>query len=211
MNHAGRQIADRPTNTLEPRRQGGRARREPGMKWDRAMGLVVLAVCVQTCDGDCNPDSNDPAPTEQTVSATNRPDGGPEQPADDPSGDTSDRAEAGAFVPMADDLIVRLEYGDAMDGPGWYRVTIADVDDPLGDVCDTMMETSSPDGLSVFGSDDYTCLASVFNANSDDRTDPHEFILSITSSLGYLGEHLLTYEGGSFTNEVGNVITYGVP
>ncbi len=136
------------------------------MRWHQAIGLVVLAVCAQTCEG-CEKDEEDwlEAVAEQEAedaARANRPDGGPQQPADEPSSDTSGSAEDSAFVPMADDLIVRLEYGDAMDGPGWYRVEMVDVDNPMISVCDTTMETSSEEGLSAFGSDDYTCQANVF-------------------------------------------------
>ena len=175
------------------------------------MTLLVLVVFAGGCDGiGCSSNSNTTAPV--TTDATQRDapalDGAPPDAAQP---DAAPSPDGSAFIPMAEDLIVRLDYGAEMDGPGWYEVLIVDPDFPDTAVCQTRMETSSEEGLSAFGSEDYTCNADVFNANSANRTDPHSFVIYITNSHGNELEYPLTWQGGSFTNEVGNVISYQVP
>ncbi len=185
------------------------------MRFHRAMVIVAIVMLAGGCDGiGCSGSSatKTPVPTETPERDTQSLDGAP--PDATATNDATSDATAGEgseFVPMADDLIVRLRYGAEMDGPGWYEVLIVDPDLPEAAVCQTRMETSSEEGLSAFGTEDYHCSASVFNANSANRTDPHSFVIYISNSHGNELSYPLTWQGGSFTNEVGNVITYQVP
>ncbi len=175
--------------------------------------LVALAGGCDTyagCSGNSKPATYVPDETDEQD--TQSLDGAPPDAsaADAPAPDAT-AAEGSEFVPMAEDLIVRLDYGAEMDGPGWYEVLIIDPDLPGAAVCQTRMDTTSEEGLSAYGSEDYHCSASVFNANSANRTDPHDFVIYITNSHGNELSYPLTWQGGSFTNEVGNVLSYQVP
>ena len=185
------------------------------MKLHRVIGFAALSSLVVSCYGpiggsfSCASEEEDPyADLRPTTSVEAAPDGGPAQPAPGGADSTSDES---AFVPAADDLIFRIAYGDAMVGPGWLRVELIDPGFPNSRPCATTHETSSEEGLSVFGIEDYVCLADVFNGNAINRTNPQDFTLVITSSFGYEQSYDLTWQDGSFTNAAGNVLTYSVP
>jgi hypothetical protein len=185
------------------------------MKLHRGVGLVALSFLIVSCYPlgpihlSCESEEPDPyANLRTTAPVQAQPDGGPSQPAPE----AADSASAGsAFVPAAEDLIVRLTYGDAMVGPGWLRVEFIDPTLPDSHACDTKFETASEEGLSAYGTEDYTCQANVFNANAQGRQNPQNFTLRITSSFGYEFEDGLLWLDGSFTNAVGNVLSYSVP
>jgi hypothetical protein len=178
------------------------------MRLHRALMLVGLVAFAAGCDSKTSFFGDSPTPSTVAAADANRPDA---PPSDVTRSETPAAQASSAFVPMADDLIVRLDYGAEMDGPGWYRVMILDPDFPTHSACETTMETSSEEGLSAYGSEDYLCYADVFNANSTNRTDPDQFVIYITNSHGNELSYPLTWQGGSFTNEVGNVISYQVP
>ncbi len=183
------------------------------MKLHRIVGLVALSTLVVSCypafGGTLSCSSEEPDPNANVNEAIEaHPEGGPVEPN---SGAVDSASSGSAFVPATDDLIVRVEYGDAMVGPGWLRVELIDPSFPDLRTCATTHETTSEEGLSSFGTEDYVCLADVFNGNAVNRTNPQDFTLVITSSFGYQESYDLTWQDGSFTNAAGNVLSYSVP
>ena len=192
------------------------------MKLRQAIVLIAVAALTAGCGImglEWNEDHpiavNDPGALDSVPPDTAQPDAqepnAPDAPQPDAPQPDDETVRLDAFVPMTDDLTIRLNYGDEMDGPGWYRVTIVDPAFPDVPVCNSTIETDSSDGLSSYGADDYTCNASLFNSFGDNRPLTDTYIINITNSHGNEISDGLLYKNGSFVNEVGNVITYDVP